>query len=74
MGYIPTKMMHNRFVAVRLPKPSEIFGRTGFRQSSPLGYTGDETMLNPGTKIDKLREMDELMKARDQALQKEQNQ
>lgn len=41
---IPEKMKHNRFKAVRIPTPAELFGRVGFRPVNPSGYTGDETI------------------------------
>lgn len=53
--YIPEKMKHNAFKAVRIPTPAELFGRVGFRPVNPSGYTGEE-YLHQQSKLQQIRE------------------
>lgn len=56
--YVPEKMKHNAFKAVRVPTPQELFGRVGYRPVNPSGFTGDES-LHQQSKLDMIREENE---------------
>lgn len=57
--FVPEKNKLNKFKLVRLPKPSELFGRFGQFETPDSQYTGDMVAPMSSRKVDVLADMDE---------------